>query len=161
MNPKIDETGWNEVTISVSANNKINIGNYESADRSVFLTKKMRLAADISLADEHAIFEQETRRLQALCETENARIVAMFCNDLDQKAHSDKVGIFSKVHRMFLLRTKVAFGIEVIEQVANAEALPKAGGIPGVIYHIVDINKQLKWVNKAWAEITSAPPAAN
>jgi Holliday junction resolvase RusA-like endonuclease len=85
----LDDTGFNELTISVSANNKVNLGNYESADRTVFLEKKLRLAADATMQEEHAIFENETRRLQSLADCELARITAVFCNEVDAQLHRD------------------------------------------------------------------------
>ena len=146
----LDDTGFNELTISVSANNKVNLGNYESADRTVFLTKKLRLAADATMQEEHAIFENETRRLQAVADCELARITAVFCNELDAQTHRDKVGIFTKVHKAFSIKARLAFGIEVKEIVETRDNLP-AKGAKGVVYIVKGAGEELEWNGKAYA----------
>ena len=146
----LDDTGFNELTISVSANNKVNLGAYESADRSVFLTKKLRLVADATMQEEHAIFENETRRLQSLADCELARITAVFCNELDAQTHRDKVGIFTKVHKAFSIKARLAFGIEVKETFENRASLP-AKGIKGVTYILKDTGEMLGWVGNTYA----------
>ena len=150
----LDNTGFNELTISVSANNKVNLGSYESADRSVFLTKKLRLAADATMQEEHAIFENETRRLQSLADCELARITAMFCNELDAQTHRDKVGIFTKVHKAFSIKARLAFGIEVKEIVETRANLP-AKGVKGVVYVIKDTGEEVQFNGKAYAPATA------
>ena len=146
----LDNTGFNELTISVSTNNKVNLGPYESADRSVFLTKKLRLAADATMQEEHAIYENETRRLQAIADCELARITAVFCNELDPQAHRDKVGIFTKVHKAFSVKARLAFGIEVKEIVETRANLP-AKGVKGVTYIIKDTGEEVQFDGKAYA----------
>lgn len=146
----LDDTGFNELTISVSANNKVNLGNYESADRTVFLTKKLRLTADATMQEEHAIFENETRRLQSLADCELARITAVFCNELDAQTHRDKVDIFARAHKAFAIKAKLAFGIEVKEVVETRTNLP-AKGVKGVIYIIKDTGEEVQFDGKAYA----------
>ena len=142
----IDGEGYNEVTISVSANNKVNMGNYESADRTVFISKKIRMDAAISMRDEHTLIEQEIRRMNSLAEAENARIITLFCHECDPKAHGDKISIFSKVHKTFLKKAKIAFGLEVIEEVV---ALPAKGEL-GVTYLIKETGELKRWNGKAF-----------
>lgn len=146
----IDGEGWNEVTISVSANNKINMGNYESADRTVFISKKIRMDAAISMQNEHTLIEQEIRRLNSVAETENARIIALFCHECDPKMHADKIGIFTKVHKTFLKKAKIAFGLEVIEEVAT---LP-AKGEKGITYIVKETGEMKRWTGTTFEAAT-------
>lgn len=150
----MDDTGFNELTISVSANNKVNLGNYESADRTVFLTKKLRMAADATMQEEHAIFENETRRLQSLADCELARITAMFCNELDPQVHREKISIFTKVHKAFSIKARLAFGIEVKEIVETRDNLP-AKGAKGVVYIVKGTGEELGWNGKAYVPATA------
>lgn len=145
----IDKAGWNEVTVSVSANNKVNMGNYESADRTVFLTKKLRMAADIGMEQEMDLLTNETRRLQALAEAENARVVALFCTEAGAQAHTDKIKIFTGVHKAFILKAKLAFGLKVTEPLNRA-----AKGVKGVEYVDKETGEVLLWNGKEYA-----PPA--
>lgn len=142
----IDGEGWNEVTISVFANTKVQPVSYESAERSVYISKKIRMDAAISMRDEHTLIEQEIRRLNNMAETETARIIALFLNELDANLHREKVGIFSKVHKTFLKKTKIAFGLEVIEEVV---ALPAKGEL-GVTYLIKETGELKRWNGKAF-----------
>lgn len=142
----IDKTGWNEITVSVSANNKVNMGNYESADRTVFLTKKMRMAADIPMEQEMDLLTNETRRLQALAEAENARIVALFCAESGAQVHADKVKIFTGVHKAFITKAKLAFGLKVTEKLNRA-----AKGVKGVEYIDEETGEVFSWNGKEYA----------
>ncbi len=145
----IDGEGYNEVTISVFANTKVQPVSYESAERSVYISKKIRMDAAISMRDEHTLIEQEIRRLNSMAETETARIIALFLNELDANLHREKVGIFSKVHKTFLKKAKIAFGLEVIEEVV---ALPAKGEL-GVTYLIKETGELKRWNGNAFESV--------
>lgn len=145
MPEAIDKEGWNEITVSVSANNKVNMGNYESADRTVFLTKKLRMAADIGMEQEMDLLTNETRRLQALAEAENARIVALFCAEAGAKTHEDKIKVFTGVHKAFIIKAKLAFGLKVTETLN-----PLAKGIKGVEYVDKETGEVFVWDGKGY-----------
>lgn len=151
MPEAIDKEGWNEITVSVSANNKVNMGNYESADRTVFLTKKLRMAADIGMEQEMDLLTNETRRLQALAEAENARIVALFCAEAGAKTHEDKIKVFTGVHKAFIIKAKLAFGLKVVETLN-----PLAKGIKGVEYVDKETGEVFVWDGKGYK--SDAPP---
>lgn len=64
-----------EITISANAENTLNLGNYSSAKRGVFISKKIRIPADSTSEFEQKTIEEETKKLQAQAEMQLSWIV--------------------------------------------------------------------------------------
>lgn len=67
---------FEEYTISGSAENTLNIGNYSSAKRGVFVGKKLKLPANLDSQETFKILRDETKKLQMLAEAQLSGICA-------------------------------------------------------------------------------------
>lgn len=67
---------FEEYTISGSAENTLNIGNYSSAKRGVFVGKKFKLPANLDSQETFKILRDETKKLQMLAEAQLSGICA-------------------------------------------------------------------------------------
>lgn len=67
---------FEEYTISGSAENTLNIGNYSSAKRGVFVGKKFKLPANLDSQETFKILREETKKLQMLAEAQLSGICA-------------------------------------------------------------------------------------
>ena len=67
---------FEEYTISGSAENTLNIGNYSSAKRGVFVGKKLKLPANLDSQETFKILREETKKLQMLAEAQLSGICA-------------------------------------------------------------------------------------
>lgn len=135
-----------EIKISVSANTKVNLGNYESADRSVFYTKTIEVtgnATDQEIAEET---QRATRALQAMAEAENARIISLFANQSDASNAKGITATFGKIFQTFSMMAMAAFGLEPEVEV---DTIPPRG-LAGVIYTLKDTGDKFVFVAKKW-----------
>ena len=148
----IDENGMNEYTINVMVSNTIQPRQYEAAKRDVFISKKLRIRASATMAEEHAAIENETRRMAAMAEAEAARIVAKFAED--QNLPELVQSLWKRYTLNWIDQAKIMFGFSVTKQIPTREALP-AKGLHGAAYVLKDTGEILKWTGK-WE---SAAPA--
>ena len=110
-----------EFTISVNAENTLNLGNYSSAKRGVFISKKIRLPADVTPEVEQRTLEDETKRLQAQSEMQLAWIVQ---TSMKEFGNAEWGGLHAKIYWKARSIAFKLFGIEdpVLKQQANAAA---------------------------------------
>lgn len=153
--PPMSKFRTTALKISVSANNKVNCGNYESADRSVFYTKDIAIEGEATEAEIAEIIQESTRGLQAMAEAENARIIALFLSENSaNEGLKGAVGLFNKVFQKFSLMAQAAFGLA--PEVA-CEALP-VRGLAGVTYLVGEAKTPYVFAAKRWLKLDA--PAA-
>lgn len=110
LNPQPVE--MEELSISASADNTLNLGDYSSAKRGIFLSAKVKVPSSQTPAERLETWRVETKKLQTLVELQMAAIVteAMSRDGLNNiQWHRTFVGIF----QLFLTRTYKVFGLEV------------------------------------------------
>lgn len=100
-----------EYTISGSAENTMNLGNYSSAKRGVFVGKKLKIAKNLSDAERFAKLREETKKVQMLAETQLSGICmeAMGPSGFDDASW---LTISSRVFKNAMAKTKAVFGIK-------------------------------------------------
>lgn len=107
----IDSIEEEEYTISGSAENTMNLGNYSSAKRGVFVGKKFKIAKNLSDAERFAKLREETKKVQMLAETQLSGICmeAMGPSGFDDASW---LTISSRVFKNAMAKTKAVFGIK-------------------------------------------------
>lgn len=110
-----------EITISVSASEKLNAGQYESLERSVFMSTKFDIDGDLCVDVEKMIAE-ETARLQMRAE---AQCYAALSRAMESRGQRQSWLRDAAVNRASRVET-----IDAIEDQAKAEKIePKKGVI--------------------------------
>ena len=99
-----------EFTISANAANKLNLGNYSSADRGVFMSKKLLIPAHLSQEEKFNLIREETKKLQLLCEAQLAGIVAEY---MGKEGFDDSTwtALHKKIFTKAIRAAKACFGI--------------------------------------------------
>lgn len=99
-----------KMTISANAANKLNLGDYSSAERGVFMSKEIQVDESLPAQEQIDFIRNETKKLQVLCEAQLAGIVsAFFSKECLNQPHWTNVhnSTFTKAIGM----VKAAFGI--------------------------------------------------
>lgn len=112
-----------EYVISASANNTLNIAQYTSAKRDIFMSKKIFIDDSIGDAKVFEILRNETRKLQALVEAQLASIIAQ-ATAPEALNNAEWCKIHKTIFNKFLGITKKLYGIE--DKVADANPPPAA-----------------------------------
>jgi hypothetical protein len=99
-----------EITISGSAENTLNIGNYSSAKRGVFIGRKLKVPADMPSDKLYTVLREETRKLQMLAEAQLAGICA---EAMGPEGFNDNswFTVTKKVFLTSLAKAKTMFGV--------------------------------------------------
>lgn len=99
-----------EMTISANAANKLNLGNFSSADRGVFMSKKILIPGNLSEQEQFDLIRKETKKLQHLCEAQLAGIVAEY---MSQEGYDDSTwtNLHKKIFTKAIRAAKAVFGI--------------------------------------------------
>ena len=66
----VEAIEFDEYTLSGTAENTLNIGNYSSAKRGVFVGRKLRVPRDLTEAARYELLKTETKKLQFLAEAQ-------------------------------------------------------------------------------------------
>ena len=66
----VEAIEFDEYTLSGTAENTLNIGNYSSAKRGVFVGRKLRVPRDLPEAQRYELLKTETKKLQFLAEAQ-------------------------------------------------------------------------------------------
>lgn len=104
------ETLFDEYTLSGSAENTLNIGNYSSAKRGVFVGRKLQVPRDLPEAERFKLLTSEVKKLQFLAEAQLSGICkeAMGPNGFnDTSWHKIVSGVFTNA----MARAKDLFGV--------------------------------------------------
>lgn len=99
------------VSITAQAANKLNIGDYSSADRGVFLKREIEINSDKSEQEKFAIIVMETKKLQMIAELQLAAITAEAMNR-DNLNNAGWSNIFNGIWKRTKAITERLFGIE-------------------------------------------------
>lgn len=122
LNPQPVE--MEELSISASADNTLNLGDYSSAKRGIFLSTKVKVPSNQTPAERLESWRIETKKLQTLVELQMAAIVAEAMSR-DGLANIQWHKTFINIFQMFLGRTYKVFGVEPPKQVESTTQAPK------------------------------------
>ena len=106
----VPETLFDEYTISGSAENTLNLGNYSSAKRGVFVGRKLQVPRDLPEAERFKLLSGEVKKVQFLAEAQLSGICkeAMGPNGFnDTSWHKIVSGVFTNA----MARAKDLFGV--------------------------------------------------
>lgn len=109
------ESLFEEVSITVNANNKLNIGDYSSAERGVFLGAKVKIPANLPPEERMNAILTETRKLQLMAETQLAAIAASTMAR-DGLNHAGWHRMFVQIFEVVRKRCLEAFGVKPAEE---------------------------------------------
>lgn len=104
------EVLFDEYTISGSAENTLNLGNYSSAKRGVFVGRKLQVPRDLPEAERFKLLSSEVKKVQFLAEAQLSGICkeAMGPNGFnDTSWHKIVSGVFTNA----MARAKDLFGV--------------------------------------------------
>jgi hypothetical protein len=99
-----------KMTISANAANKLNLGDYSSAERGVFMSKEIQVDESLSAQEQIDFIRNETKKLQTICEAQLAGIVAAFFTK-EGLNQSHWVDVHNRMFTKALAMVKSAFGI--------------------------------------------------
>ena len=100
-----------EMTISANAANKMNLGNYSSADRGIFMSKKIFIDQMLTATEQLAFIQDETRALQFMCEAQLGADMSHLMSqpgDFFNKAWAD---VGRQMYSVFIKKVRDVMGI--------------------------------------------------
>lgn len=108
----VEAIEFDEYTLSGTAENTLNIGNYSSAKRGVFVGRKLRVPRDLPEAQRYELLKTETKKLQFLAEAQLSGICQEAMgpsgfNDTSWHAVVSKIFIRATARVKELFETKV------------------------------------------------------
>lgn len=111
---------YSEFTISVTASNKLNLGDYSSAERDLSLSRKVLIPAGVAEPDAFIILQSETRKLQFMVEAQLAAIVVHTMAEIEKSSGGGYAATWKKLGSSawtgFANKARKLFGLPTMEE---------------------------------------------
>lgn len=128
--PSTVEVKYSAFKINVHAANKLNVGDYSSVERGLFLSRDVLIPEGTPEEEVFKILQTETRKIQFMADAQVAAIVLHVMNDMEKDVDSGFIRTWKKLATAswngFANKSRKLFGLPTIEEEKAAATAPKA-----------------------------------